>query len=529
MKQKKKTGIIASLCTISMTAVVAAACSESPASPGGTTNPSPNNGTNAPAVVPLSLVQPDGGRVWKEDNPVTKEIEKRTNTKLTVNMIPNGDFANKYNVLAASGDIPDIVRSNGFDFQKYADQGLYLDITRYVDQFGPNLKKALKPELWELTKYKGKQFVIPFENVAGKEVPVIRKDWLDALNLKMPTNLDEFEAVLKAFTFNDPDKNGKNDTYGFGTTSRYDETIMPIMGAYGIATGQIGQGAPMMSYLKDNKIYPVAISPEYKAAIEYLKRLWDAKVVDPELFTIKPDQAQQKAAQGKIGYFTAWWSVAPQILTQQLKMKELVPNAKWDPIFPGLKGPDGKSGMQSYGNIGSTVAISAKTKNPEAVVKFLDYLATDEGWELTRYGIKGTHYTSITEPRTPEGQKAFDEKWLDPLSQIVSRQDLVDKVNAASKDPVQVENNRFIDAAASYTLYRDAFYGIPLTEEQKTYGADVSKYEEEMLIKFITGAEPLSKWDEYVETWKRKGGKPILEAKIKTYNELKTANVTSGL
>ncbi|MEW9699923.1 extracellular solute-binding protein [Paenibacillus sp. SI8] len=531
MKQTKKSRVIASLCTISLTAAVAVACSNSPSSPSASSSPQASAGaTNAPsAPVPVSLIQPDLGRVWKDDNPVTKEIEKQANIKLAVTMFPNVDYANKYNVLAASGDIPDIIRASGFDFQKYADQGLYLDLAPYLDKYAPNLKKALKPELWDLTKYKGKQFAIPYENIAGKEVPVLRKDWLDALNLKMPTNLDELETVLKAFTFNDPDKNGKNDTYGFGTAARYDESVIPIFGAFGVATGQIGQGAPIISLLKDNKVYPVAISPEYKASVEYLKKLWDDKVIDPELFTIKPDQAQQKAAKGRIGFFTSWWSMVPQILTQQLKMKELVPNASWEPVYPGLTGPDGKSGMLSYGNIGASVSISSKAKNPEAAIKFLDYLASDEGWELSHFGIKGTHYTSITDPRTPDGQKAFDEKWLDPLAQISSRQDLVDKVNQSSKDPIQIENNRFIYTATKYTLYQDVFYGIPLTDEQKTYGADVSKYEEEMFIKFMTGAEPLSKWNEYIETWKKKGGKTILDAKIKKYNELKSSNVTSGL
>ncbi|WP_248930644.1 extracellular solute-binding protein [Paenibacillus hamazuiensis] len=531
MQNKKKVRITASLCAVCMTAALATACTDGRPQSSSADNakgPEGSPQTNG-APTAISLIQPDLGRVWKEDNPVTKELEKRTNVKLKVTMFPNNDFNNKYNVLAASGDLQDISRLGAFDYQKYVDQGLFLDLTKYLDEYGPNLKKALKPELWDLTKYKGKQFVIPYENAAGKEVPVVRRDWLDALNLKMPANLDEFEAMLKAFTFDDPDKNGKNDTFGLGVTNTYSETFMPIFGAFGIAPGLFGGSNPMNSYLKDNKMYPIAVSPEYKAAVEYIKKLWDDKVIDPELFTIKADQAQQKAAQGKIGYFTAWWSIAPQQLTQQLKMKEIVPNAKWDPIYPGLTGPNGKSGMLSFGNIGATVAISAKAKNPVAAIRFLDYLATDEGWELSHYGIKGAHYTSVTEPRTPEGQKAFDEKWLDPLSQLVSRGDLTNKAAAATKDPVQIENNRFIDAAAQYTLYRDAFYGIPLTDEQQTYGPDIAKYEEEMFIKFITGEASLSKWDEYVETWKKKGGKPVLDAKVKKYNELKSGNVTSGI
>ncbi|WP_217592579.1 extracellular solute-binding protein [Cohnella sp. GbtcB17] len=532
MHKKKKARFAASLAALSLTGTLVAGCSndgDSKETAPASGEASAQAGQTASSPVPVSLIQPDLGRVWKNDNPVTAELEKKTNVKLNVTMFPNNDFNNKYNVLAASDDIPDISRLGSFDYQKYVDQGLFLELSEYVDKFGPNLKQAIKPELWELTKYKGKQYVIPYENQAGKEVPVVRADWLESLGLKMPANLDEFEAMLKAFTFDDPDKNGKNDTYGLGSANTYAESFMPIFGAYGIAPGFIGGSTPMASYAKDDKITPVAVSPEYKAALEYIKKLWDGKVVDPELFTIKPDQAQQKLAQGKIGYFNAWWSIAPQQLMQQLKMKEIVPNAKWEPISPGIAGPEGKSGMYSFGTVGAALAISAKVKNPEAAIKFLDYLATDEGWELSHYGIKGTHYTSVTEPRTPEGQKAFDEKWLDPLSQLVSRGDLTGKASAATTDPVQIENNRFIDAASKYTLYQDAFYGIPLTEEEQTYGPDVAKYEEEMLIKFVTGTEPLSKWDEYVETWKKKGGKTILDAKIKSYNELKSAQAAAGI
>ncbi|KRF03646.1 hypothetical protein ASG89_02470 [Paenibacillus sp. Soil766] len=94
---------------------------------------------------------------------------------------------------------------------------------------------------------------------------------------------------------------------------------------------------------------------------------------------------------------------------------------------------------------------------------------------------------------------------------------------------MQIENNRFIESAAKYTLYQDIFYGIPLTDEQNSYGSDVAKYEEEMFIKFVTGKEPLSKWDEYVATWKKKGGKALLDSKIKTYNELRSGNVSPGI
>lgn len=520
--QKKRAAAVAAVCSA---ALAATACGSS----GSTSSSSGASGSPAAAStapVKLSIVQQDGGRVWKSDNPAILELQNKTNTVLEANMIPSGDFANKYNVMAASGSIPDISKIPNFDFQKYADNGLFLEIGDLVDKYGPNLKKNISQNLWDLVKYKGKQLAIPYANNPAKIVPVVRQDWLDNLKLKMPSTLDEYEEMLKQFTFNDPDKNGANDTYGLGSGGNWKGDFSMIFGAFGVMPFDSGNNR--QSYIKDDAIYPAQISDEYRNAIAYIKKLWDDKVIDPEIFIIKSDQANQKLVQSKAGTFTAWWSIAPSVLTVNLKMNQITPSAKWNPILPAVKGPDGKSGVESRGSINGTINISAKAKDPVGAIKFLDYLASDEGWELATYGIKGVHYTDLVQGRTAEGNKAMEEKWLDPLAQIIYRPDLVDKVNNASKDPVQIESNRFINAAREYSLYEDVFFGVPITDSQKNLDPDLSKYEEEMFIKFVTGKEPLSNWSQYVDNWKKKGGKEIHESKVKAYNELRNKNLKAG-
>jgi putative aldouronate transport system substrate-binding protein len=527
----KKKNLVSFLAVLSATAVLAAGCGNSGDSSDGeataTSKASTAPAATSSAPVKLTLVQQDGGRVWKDDNPGTLEIMKKTNTKLEATMIPSGEFMNKYNVLAASGSIPDINKIPNFEFQKYADNGLFLDVKDLVDKHAPNLKKAIAPELWDLVKYKGKQLAIPYANVPGKIVPSVRQDWLDTLGIKMPSDLNEYEEMLKKFTFGDPDKNGKDDTYGLGASGGWKGDFTMIFGAFGVMP--FDSGDIRQSYLKDGTIYSSQISNEYRDAIAYIKKLWDAKVIDPEIFIIKADQANQKLVQSKAGTFTSWWSIAPAVLTGNLKMNEINPKAKWNPILPAIKGPAGKSGLESRGSINGTINISAKTKDPVAAIKFLDFLASDEGWELATYGIKGQHYTDLVQGRTPEGKKAMDEKWLDPLAQIIYRPDIVDKVNNASKDPAQIEANRFIMAAREYNLYADIFFGVPITDSQKNLGPDLTKFEEEMFIKFVTGAEPLSKWNEYVENWKKKGGKEILESRVKAYNDLRGTSYKAGI
>ena len=70
---------------------------------------------------------------------------------------------------------------------------------------------------------------------------LIRKDWLDNLGLEVPTTLDELFDVMYAFTYNDPDGNGKNDTWGYGAfieETTYESypgrRFEPLMGAFGV-------------------------------------------------------------------------------------------------------------------------------------------------------------------------------------------------------------------------------------------------------------------------------------------------------
>ncbi|MNC15871.1 hypothetical protein D3C75_637120 [compost metagenome] len=185
--------------------------------------------------------------------------------------------------------------------------------------------------------------------------------------------------------------------------------------------------------------------------------------------------------------------------------------------------------MLAAGNFGGSVQISSKAKDPVAAIKFLDFLVSDEGFELSRYGVKGLHYNSVQEGLLPEGQKASDEKWLDPLSTLILRPDLLVKTAAEGKSPEQVEDYYFMKAALEYPLYKDALYGLPQTDAEKTYMADLNQYEKDMFIKFVTGKEPLNNWDSYVSDWKKKGGQKILEARVAKYNELRGTKLTPAL
>lgn len=518
---------ISTVCAIAMTAALFAGCgSNSESSQSSSTaarESTAATATSAAAAEPakLTFITVDVGRINKENNPVVQEIERRTNTKLEMSVVPGGEFSNKFSILVASDSVPDICRIGNYDFFQYIPQGAFMEISKLIDQYGENVKKNVPQEAWDKVKTNGKAYAIPSYNWSGKYNFVIRQDWLDNLGIKAPTNLDELSGMLNKFTYNDPDKNGKNDTYGLTSdteSTAIPNTFMVIFGAFGIMPGQY--------FEKDGKVYSPMVTQEYKDAIAYITKLYkDDKVVDPDLLILKRDQAVQNLVQGRAGSLTCWWATPEQVLMDQMKMNMVNPNAKWT-ISPAIKGKNGESGFKSAGTVSATASIGAKCKNPEAAFKFLDYLVSDEGAKLAMYGIKDVHYTEKDgkfEKRTEEGTKAMNEKWLDPLALVVSRIDIqaeLYKVNNPTYWP-------YMTAARDSHIYQNLFEGITTSESQKLT-ADLTKFETEWFIKFITGKEPLSKFDEYAKQWKEKGGKEIMDSFIKEYNARYGKNLTAG-
>lgn len=483
----------------------------------------PANAADAPAK--LTILTGDGGRVVQEDNPVWLELEKRTNTELTLMLLPNAELQQKINTMAASNTLPDIVKYT--DFYPYAAQDVMLDLGELVDTYGGNLKKHIPEHLWAYGQYQGKQVAIPYYNEAGKYTMAVRQDWLDKLGLAIPATLDELYNVSVAFATKDPDGNGEADTYAFG---HWDD-FMPIYGAYGIIGGG-ASGQQRYYYVKDDALFTTIISQEYKGVLTYLNQLWDAKAIDPDFFIMQTDQYRQKLATGKIGMLNQWWSLVPDVLYNRLGFGELNPGGKWSIIESAPKGPGGPfgdNGMRSSGDYQGATWLAANTKYPVEAMKFLDFLITDEGFELSGYGLQGVHYTSLLEPRTAEGQKAYDERWLDAFHQVVGRRnDLFIQIREAVTTDHQLAMNRYTNAALSYNLYVDALFGLPATQAELDYDADLNAFEIENRIAFITGERSLDQFDQYVKEWLDRGGRDILAARVAQHNELRNTQYTAG-
>jgi len=159
-------------------------------------------------------------------NPWWQELNKRLGVTLQPTLAPAPDYAAKLLTLAASGSFPDITYINfnqnglynGAGFEKFISEAAFLDLTQYLSGDGlkafPNLQKI--PALtWEGSSFQGKLYGVPYPILAvNGQLGMYRKDWAQKLGVDNPKNADEVLKMFVAFTDQDPDGDGKKNTFG---------------------------------------------------------------------------------------------------------------------------------------------------------------------------------------------------------------------------------------------------------------------------------------------------------------------------
>ncbi|MCD7726715.1 MAG: extracellular solute-binding protein [Clostridiales bacterium] len=147
------------------------------------------------------------------DNMYTEYIKQGMledhNVEVEFVKVPRWTEVEEINNLLAAGTAPDICLTYSYPtIQTYADMGGVLDISSYVEDYKddlPNLWDWLGETniYWDVDINDGTLWAIEGKIADNSRINTfIRKDWLDALGLEVPTTKQEFEDVLIAFRDN---------------------------------------------------------------------------------------------------------------------------------------------------------------------------------------------------------------------------------------------------------------------------------------------------------------------------------------
>ncbi|MBP3964633.1 extracellular solute-binding protein [Paenibacillus lignilyticus] len=468
-----------------------------------------------------------------EDNEFLKYVEDRLNVNVIYEFSIEDvdDYNQKVSLAIANNSMPDMMVVNEQQFKEMAGADMLADLTPFYEAYSsPLIKDYYKSfsddRVLNTGRIGGKLYGLPNTNIDGTyQLLWVRKDWLDKLQLKLPSSMDDVQAIARAFKELDPDQNGKSDTVGLlgdkqivGDAEFF--TFDPIFNQY--------HSYPK-SWFKDaddNIVYG-STTPETKEALMKLRDMYKEGLIDKEFLTRKWQDNAALVSGGRAGILFAPW-FAGWMLADSVKTD---PKAEWVPLAAPLDG-DGKRNVVPSAPSGTFLVVNKHAMHPEAALKMLS---------VEYEGIR------LIDPKSHELYKDEIVSWLNyPLNVQLDFQDslardipiydkvlmdndlqdmparLIKRVNAILKNKKEPKQDitAFADSLAYYTggavtgtkeitKVDPIFYGT--TETMVKKGTSLDKLENETFLRIITGAAPIEDFDKFVSTWKLSGGDEVTQ------------------
>lgn len=366
-------------------------------------SPSDNNQQNQNKKKPVTITWywREGGNIQvPDDSYINEKILKDLNIKY-IHISPKmNDFSAKLQSLIASGDIPDIIESYTNQTTKLKENGLIIPVEDYLtpDIMGNviNISNNWETALKMVSRKDGHIWAIPCTfSTTLMDVPWIRYDWLENLNLKVPTTYDQLADVLLKFTYDDPDQNNEADTLGTILIGSYSNLISLNFGA-----------DPDKWYLDDQGNLELgALNPRMKEYLKYIKSLVNLGACKLDTSTSSSKQIEYAIKCGQLG-FALLWGNEPTNWNYDIQKRH--PDAQWRPMPP----PKGlyDQGYLPCGNIlRAEYVVSAACDDVDAAFTLMNYMAEDFSteqeidytgnyWEVS-YGKRGVNWDI-----TPSGE-----------------------------------------------------------------------------------------------------------------------------
>jgi putative aldouronate transport system substrate-binding protein len=492
MKTNKLKKIVVLAAAAVMTTSLLAACSSTP----NTAAPSGNAAKgNEPLPIKISL-NFDGKDIPQPGNAAQQAIEKYTNTKLSINLISSNDFCSKLPVMIASGDMPQIIASCGAPSQSYlisaAQNGAFWDIGPYIKDY-KNLSLMSQP-VYDNVKIDGKLFGIPRYRPFSRYAFTYRKDWLTNVGLQQPKTVDDLYNMFKAFTNNDPDKNGANDTYGL-TMMIKNDSLRPDFG--------VTFGAPNAWGMKDGKYIKAEETPEYLEALKFTKKLYDEKLINQDFASVDVPKFEANLENAKSGAIN---EATNKILTFETRVKSHNPNAVMD-AFSIVEGPKGKliNGERGSNGILMFPKSSVKTEaDLKQLLSFVDKLSDKPMADLLEWGIEGKHYDLKDGKAVRTNQDSFDNEVGFPYKFPLETVPVIKIRTEGVLDPMTKLQMQLEEDNDKYAVLDPTIVLISPTWAQK--GQELMQILVDAKVKFIMGKIDEAGWKAAIDKFKGAGG-----------------------
>ncbi|WP_310832227.1 extracellular solute-binding protein [Paenibacillus pedocola] len=498
------------------------------------------NGTEAtqgvdakPVEVSVFAVQESGIDI--PTNKFTQFAADKFNIKFDWEINPSDGAKEKRQISLASGDYPDAYLITAYidefsqaDVLKYGKQGVLIPLNDLIDQYAPNIKKAMEesPEMKTL-------YTAPDGNIYGLGAYTecfhcsypnkmwINTEWLKKLNMEMPKTTEEFKAMLTAFKTKDPNGNGKADEVPLsGSTEDFGVRIVPyLMNSF------VYDDDRNYLNLQDGKVVSAAVTPEWKEGLTYIRSLYTEGLIDPGAFTQNAEAFKKIGENADAEILGAGAGMHPAIFINIDPGNTR--SAHYNPLAP-LTGPSGISyATHDAGGVspGAKFAITNKASKEAqiALIQLVDYMYTPEGQTNAASGMKGIDWedpapgdVALGEGVTPvvktipmkEGEAPRNAGWSGMGHFYMPKEYRDTWVQGTDIYASDGYERRLYDASLLYQGHEPKEL-FPLwsiwidpseIDEASMLQTNLRNYIEQNELQFITGNKDLNKdWDAYVK------------------------------
>lgn len=465
-----------------------------------------------------------------DDIMIWNEYADKTNIKINWEQVPSSSLEEKRNLtLGAGGTLPDVFYAASIpnlDLFKYGKQEQFLVLNDLIEEYAPNLSKLMDetPGVRQaLTFPDGNIYSLPlindesFMSMRTGAIPWIRTDWLETLEMESPETTEQLYEFLTAVKEQTP-SNGEVEEIPFGAPS-IDYIFNWLRGPFGIANR--GNAILDIDPTTDELRF-IASSDEYKEMLEFIHKLYDEELIEPNIFSLEYDQFLANGSEGR--YASTVWYLPEDSFGEETGSK-----------YGGGLALEGPGGSKMYTNASHPVSnlgqfvITKDNEHPEATMRWIDYFYSDEGSQYFYMGVEGETFEE-----TEDGEFVYSSEILDPVESgeltfggsltrylVWPGMGAPGIVKEAYFDGSE-GNPKTVEAANKLEPYlpEEIWPHFTTTEEENkvltSKGVDIEKYIIEMRDKFIVGQTPFSEWDDYIKTLEQIG----LEEYMDTYQSI---------
>jgi len=421
---------------------------------------------------------PEGTDV--NQNPYVDFVEEHTGVNLQLIVPQKSNVQESLSSFINSEIAPDLIHTSDPSWiLTQVDLELLTPLDELLQTDHQELLRLFPEEAWEAVTFQGKIYAIPsMAEVPGNEVMYARKDWLDAVNLEPPETLEEYYDVMYAFTYSDPDGNGKDDTWGLTILPNNLSRAAPFFGAFGVPRGD----NPIMQWKEKNgKLVYSGTLPEMSKALAYLRKLYGDGLLDREFILNKEFTFEEKIIKGKVGLFAGnWYDSAGPIRANMARD----PDAEWIRL-PYPTGPNGESGTANMGLVQSYSVIPKGSKHASKVLDVLTFIA-GEGYHELALGIQAE-----------EGAGPFI-----PLYKIANS--IQPEVRKQRLDALGEQVSDDAEYVLEHVLRSD--YKGPPTSSMSRFGEQLTELQNEIFLQYIMGLISQEDLKRFETQWKLGGG-----------------------